>query len=77
MSKKPWSKHENVEKEIIKILKIMGMATVNVILFELRKSNQISYGSIKRRLESLEEEGLIEYLKIGANQKIWKINNLE
>ena len=73
MSKSSWIKHENVEDEIISILKIMDIATANVILFELKKEIETSYGSVKRRLELLEEKEKIECLSIGAKQKIWKI----
>ena len=74
MSKKPWTKHENVEDEILNILRNINLATANVILFELKKETQISYGSVKRRLESLLERKMVECLKIGANQRVWKIN---
>ena len=74
MSKNPWSKHESIEGDILDILRNRTMATANVILFELKKETQISYGSVKRRLESLLERKMVECLKIGANQRVWKIN---
>ena len=74
MSKKPWTKHENVEDEILNILRNINLATANVILSELKRENQISYGSVKRRLKSLLERKMVECLNIGASQVVWKIN---
>lgn len=77
MSKKPWNKHEKVEEEIIEILRKMQLATANVILFELKQRGyKISYGSVSRKLESLNKQERVQFLEIGGSkQKIWSIHN--
>ena len=76
MSKEHWKKHENVEGDILDILRHGEIMTTNVILFELKKlKHNISYNAVARRLESLTEEERVFVLDSLSKQKLFRIKN--